>query len=345
MLGTLGIPPEHERLYVLLVAHPGSTLAELADSLNTAPADAAAQLGELAARGLVVAEEECRPAAGRGSTEPAATFRAASPSVALTPMLVRQRAVLDQAEAAVAALADQYRTVSSSAAGGVVEVVHGAAATRRRFAQLLGGARREALVIPTEVAVAVNQEAADPMVHELLRRGVGLRTVISRHHLQSAGTMEAARESLLAGVQLRVAEDVPMRMLVCDRANALLSLEHGSDEADSLVINGTAVVRALALLFEQYWKQARPLLPDAGTRAVGESDPPGPTAQDRVILSLLALGLADRTIAAQLDVSLRTVERRLRALTDLAGARSRFQLGRHAERHGWLPADDGMSAS
>ena len=39
--------------------------------------------------------------------------------------------------------------------------------------------------------------------------------------------------------------------------------------------------------------------------------------------------------ASQLDLSLRTVQRRLRYLMDLAGADSRLQLGWHAARHGW----------
>ncbi|MFC9530015.1 LuxR C-terminal-related transcriptional regulator [Streptomyces sp. NPDC057717] len=343
----LGIPPEQERLYVTLVAHPDSSLAELAELAELTDASGAplrtvaAQLDELAASGMVVAEE-----GDPSARNPAPTFRAASPSVALTPLLLRRRTMLDRTEAAVLALAEQYRHVASPAAGGVVEVLHGAGATRQRFAQLLGGARQEVLVFPTEVAVAVDQESADPMVEDVLRRGVAVRTVISRHHLQADGTMAAARQSSDAGVQVRVAEDVPVRMLVCDRANALMSLsqEDGSNEADSLVIHGTALVQALALLFEQYWRRAHRLPLDAEPGHAGEPGAAGPTGEDRLILSLLALGLSDRKIAAQLDISLRTVERRLRSLMELAGAQSRFQLGLYAARHGWLPTDEDGAA-
>ncbi len=64
-----------------------------------------------------------------------------------------------------------------------------------------------------------------------------------------------------------------------------------------------------------------------------------------MILSLLALGLSDRRIAAQLGLSLRTVERRIRALMDLADAQSRFQLGCHAAREGWLPDERGSGCA
>ncbi|MFB8266132.1 LuxR C-terminal-related transcriptional regulator [Streptomyces sp. NPDC055955] len=337
----LGIPPEQERLYVTLVAHPDSSLAELTGSADAVQDAVAAQLSELIASGLVVAEVR-----DLASADSAPRFRAASPSVALTPMLLHRRTMLDRTEAAVLALAEQHRHATSPAAGGVVEVVHGAGATRHRFTQLLGGARQEILVFPTEVAVAVDQESADPMVEDALRRGVAVRTVISRHHLQADGTMAAARQSSDAGVQVRVAEDVPVRMLVCDRATALMSLsqEAGCNEADSLVIHGTALVQALAVLFEQYWRRAHRLPLEAEPSDAGEPGAVGPTAEDRLILSLLALGLSDRKIAAQLDISLRTVERRLRSLMELADAQSRFQLGLYAARHGWLPADENGAA-
>ncbi|WP_432165513.1 hypothetical protein [Streptomyces sp. bgisy031] len=141
MLGMLGIPPEQERLYVTLVAHPDSSLAELAELTGSADAaqDAvAAQLSELIASGLVVAEVR-----DLASADSAPRFRAASPSVALTPMLLHRRTMLDRTEAAVLALAEQHRHATSPAAGGVVEVVHGAEATRHRAgAGVLGSQNR-----------------------------------------------------------------------------------------------------------------------------------------------------------------------------------------------------------
>ncbi|MEV1168275.1 hypothetical protein [Nonomuraea sp. NPDC049784] len=45
--------------------------------------------------------------------------------------------------------------------------------------------------------------------------------------------------------------------------------------------------------------------------------------------------LPDEAVAGQLDLSLRTLQRRLRALMDLAGVRTRAQLGWHAARNNW----------
>jgi DNA-binding NarL/FixJ family response regulator len=57
---------------------------------------------------------------------------------------------------------------------------------------------------------------------------------------------------------------------------------------------------------------------------------------DRNLLTLLAAGAKDETIARQLGVSPRTVTRRVGELLDQLGARTRFHAGVLAERHGWL---------
>jgi DNA-binding CsgD family transcriptional regulator len=139
---------------------------------------------------------------------------------------------------------------------------------------------------------------------------------------------------------LRVAEEIPMRMVVCNRTVAMLplSVREGNRKLDTLVIHGTAIVDALAILFDSCWSTARPVQLSARDGAALSISSAGlPSAGDRQILLLMVLGLADRKIAADLGISLRTVERRIRALMELAGVKSRFQLGWHAAGAGWLP--------
>ncbi len=78
----------------------------------------------------------------------------------------------------------------------------------------------------------------------------------------------------------------------------------------------------------------------AGLVAAGVDRPEGdagsPTDLDRRVLGLLLAGLTDQVVAAQLGLSLRTLQRRLRYLMDPVGVQTRMQLGWHAARHGWL---------
>ncbi|MER7571284.1 hypothetical protein [Streptomyces sp. NPDC126514] len=58
--------------------------------------------------------------------------------------------------------------------------------------------------------------------------------------------------------------------------------------------------------------------------------PPGAGAGSRSLA-----GLTDLSAATQLGLSPRTLHRRLRHLMDMAGVRTRMQLGAHAVRNGW----------
>ncbi|MFI0938666.1 hypothetical protein [Streptomyces sp. NPDC021020] len=337
MLAPLGIPPEQERLYVLLVGRPGSSAAELAERAGIGVGEAVARLDEMAAGGLVVGEEP-PPFGDAGPRETGArTYRAASPSVALAPLLVRRRTSLDEAGAAVAALGEQFRSASSRAAGGVVEVVSGPVPIRHRLGQLIGGARREVLIFLAESVIAVERDSVYPMERDALLRGVDFRAMITRSHLEVPGMWDDVREVVGLGMKMRVTPEIPMRLIISDRANAMVPLSLGEEpgHADTVVVHGTGLVAALVLLFEEHWRRARPL------PVPGEPPGPGPAGPqpgdlDRQILALLALDVADRTIAAQLDLSLRTVERKIRALMDLASVGSRFQLGAEAVARGWL---------
>jgi DNA-binding NarL/FixJ family response regulator len=56
---------------------------------------------------------------------------------------------------------------------------------------------------------------------------------------------------------------------------------------------------------------------------------------DRQVLTLLLAGLTDRSIASQLGLSMRTVQRRVQAQMEEAGVQTRMQLGWRAARVGW----------
>lgn len=57
------------------------------------------------------------------------------------------------------------------------------------------------------------------------------------------------------------------------------------------------------------------------------------------MLSLLLAGLTDASVAKQLDIGLRTVQRRVKRLMELTGATTRLQLGWHAHERGWVARD------
>ena len=86
------------------------------------------------------------------------------------------------------------------------------------------------------------------------------------------------------------------------------------------------------MLFDQEWRVGVPLVLTADGPGVtrGEED------LDGRLLGLLLAGLTDQATAHQLGVSLRTVQRRVRVLMELAGVETRMQLGYQAARRGWI---------
>jgi DNA-binding NarL/FixJ family response regulator len=127
-----------------------------------------------------------------------------------------------------------------------------------------------------------------------------------------------------------------MKLMIADRETALLPL--GRDTADTtpaaVIVHSSGLLDALLALFDHYWDASTPLSLDndgGNGSQEGRLD-----SGDLRILSLLISGVTDETIARQLNISLRTVRRRIQAMMHVANAQNRAQLGWHAARNGWL---------
>jgi DNA-binding CsgD family transcriptional regulator len=61
------------------------------------------------------------------------------------------------------------------------------------------------------------------------------------------------------------------------------------------------------------------------------------STEDKQLLSLLLAGLTDEAIAVHFRISVRTVQRKVHALMEMANVRTRMQLAWEAARQDWLP--------
>jgi DNA-binding NarL/FixJ family response regulator len=109
-----------------------------------------------------------------------------------------------------------------------------------------------------------------------------------------------------------------------------------------MLVHRSTLLDALAGYFDLIWSQAVPLTLEPG-RAAANGSPLSP--EDQTLLAMLLAGLTDQAIAARLGLGHRSVQRRVRALMDLAGVETRVQLGWHAHRNAWLGHPDGVSAT
>ncbi|MEE4493432.1 helix-turn-helix domain-containing protein [Streptomyces sp. BE230] len=337
MLQALGLSPSEEAVYTALLVRPSASARDVALQAGLGEAESDRLLLDLAARGLVAVVRESVTAVPEDGPPPA-RYRLTPPSVALAPLLAEQRNALHLAETAFSKLTEQYRTTAARTAGGVVEVVVGVEQVAHRFLQLQRGAQRELLVFLVGEPIAVPREDTDTSESSALERGVDFRVVADKGYLDGHEMVQDVRQAVAAGLVLRLADSLPLKMVISDRERAMVPLDmtESGGEPSAIVVHPSGLLTALVHLFEREWAQGRPMFtPGAG---VGE-EPAGdqqPTEEELEVLALLLAGISDRRAASELGLSIRTVERRVRRLMDLSGVESRLQLGWHAARVGWL---------
>jgi len=322
MLDVLGLDDAEERAYRHLVQRSPGSAADVAGATGLDVLPASQALVSLEAKGLVA-----RAATGG--------YVASPPQVALGALVVERQQELRRAEMDLESLSGLYQQgVVDRGSGDVIDVVSGAQAVAQRFAQLQQAARREVQVMVKPGVAVVSPDDNDEDETASQARGVSYRTLVEREVLERPGFVSQAESSLSGGMQVRVAKTLPIRLMVVDRELALVPMASTGGDHGALLIHPSPLLDALQSMFDLIWQGAARLV------LVGESlveaDGDAPEQLDATVLSLLLAGLTDQAVAKQLDVSMRTVQRRVRHLMDRAGVDTRLQLGHEAARRGWI---------
>ncbi|MET9961516.1 LuxR C-terminal-related transcriptional regulator [Streptomyces sp. NPDC006326] len=339
MFPTLGLDPATEAVYRLMATRPeGWGVEQIATHLGCGESRVREALDRLAQASLL-----------RRSRAVPGTWRAVSPELGVQLALRRHQEELDrrqreitESHEAVSRMISELRLGPSPGSGTGPDTAGGLAADGER---LLGidavQARLELIAEQAEGEICTfmpgggqSQAALDAARENdarLLARGVGVRTVCLDSVRGSRPTLGYARWLTDNGGGVRTVPTLPLRMILVDRAHALVPLDPADTRAGAVVLRLAGAVAALTALFEQVWEAALPLgcdrPRDAGT---------GLTPPERELLRLLSQGLTDEAAGHQLGVSLSTVRRSMAALMERLGARSRFEAGLRAAQRGWL---------
>ena len=330
MLTALGATAAEDRSYRLLVGTVSASADEIAQATGLSQDDVRTALVSLIERGLVdrMAETPTR-------------FVAASPSL-IESMVSQRLAELREAQKAVDALASQYRANSlARTVDCSFEILRGQADLRRCSLSLLRSAESEVLNLIKPPLIAVRPE-------EHISRGesVRKRVIYETSALKEPGIIGALRTGLLALDESRAHAQLPIKLLAVDRSVALVPLAQHDTTPVGVLVRESAVLDALLALFEYVWATAIPL------HVHGMSNGgPQPSSvlcdEERELLSLLLAGLSDEAIAMHRGMSVRTVQRKVHALMELANVRTRMQLAWEAARRQWLagaPGENGDGA-
>lgn len=330
-LTALGLRRESAATYRSLVALPDADAAEIAGRTGLTEAVVRAAFEDLLEHGLATGLSPDAPGQLR--------VRATPPSLALGPLLAGRRDVLVTAENHIHRLAAIYRDSRPKSAGSPVEVVHGRELIAQRFAQIqLSAEHLLEAFLPSYRGRPIVPVDDNPEEQKALRRGVRFVVVMERSWFDHPDVGPLVGDALAAGQELHVVEQVPVQMVLADRRIAMVSLGTGAadgSEPAAAVLHDPGLVEAFRAMFATVRDRGWAIT--SGTDLTGSPPQEGPDAIDRSILALLNAGLTDVNIARQVGIAPRSVQRRLHRLMRLAEARSRFQLGAHAVRSGWLP--------
>jgi sugar-specific transcriptional regulator TrmB/DNA-binding CsgD family transcriptional regulator len=318
MLTVLGVTAAEDTVYGRLLAAVSASEDELAASTGLSQDDVRSSIESLIERGLVAR-----------MAETPSRFVAASPSV-IESMISERLAELREAQLALDGLTSRYRANHfARTVDGVFEVVRGEEALRDCSLRLLQSARAEVLNFVKPPLIALQPD-------EGIGPGARVRNrIIYETSALENGMLAAVREGLLVGDEARAHTKLPVKMLAVDQSVALLPLAQHDTTPVGVLLHESALLEALLTLFEYVWAAAIPL------HVYGESNGGAQAAavlsdEGRELLSLLLAGLSDEAIAMHRDLSVRTVQRKVHALMDIANVRTRMQLAWEAARRGWL---------
>ncbi len=315
-LQAVGVSDRDEQLYRTLLRNPRATLSQLSAATGTSRVLARRGLDRRETRGLV--SRQGQPA----------RFVPAAPDMAIEALILRRQEELERCRMVAATLLAESREAGQSA-GWLVEVIAGREATFQRYRQLLTTARSEVLMFDKPPYIG---PAENPLEIDVLKRGVTWKAVYAPEALELPERVAHLRSWQDAGEQARVCAHLPLKLVMVDRALALLPLTADNagetEEHTAILVHPCSLLTTLGMLFDMLWERSLPL---SWTGSDDELD-----ETDRTMLQLLTAGFKDQAIARQLDVSLRTVRRRLSNLMTVHGLRSRFQLGQLAVQRGWV---------
>ncbi|RLU79719.1 helix-turn-helix transcriptional regulator [Streptomyces griseocarneus] len=319
LLEALGVTEAEESAYLRVLATPGCTAARLADELSVTAEQATRLLAALTERGLL----HRRPASPAGSP---ARWSAAAPDLALEALLLRREEELCRTRGRIDELMRAYRTTRRPYAADLVEVVTGTTAIGELWRRMLCLARRQVRLFDKPPHIVRADTALESSV---LSRGVRFRVVYEAASVNAPGRLAEIHAFASAGEDARVLPELPCKLAVVDDRWALLPLSADAELQGAMLIRSSPLLATLSGTFEAYWSRAV-RVPGARDRART------PTGRQAELLTLLSAGFTDDSIARQLGVSPRTVQRWVREVMDSLGARTRFQAGIQAARAGLL---------
>lgn len=308
-----------QQLYRRFLQHPEQTVDELASAVGIPAAQAELILENLDGLGLLTPS-----VAMRGGYVPV------DPEAALLRLMgaqerqaARFQHTLEASRAAIQTIITDFISIRSELRESAhIEVFRSAEHINSFLYEAVSALRsHEATMHPGGVPPV---EVLDEMLlrdKEVMDRGIKVRSLYERHIAEIDYFAEYLTEVTRMGMEVRLTDHLPMRMLLFDEDCALVPVNPQDSAEGALTVHGAELVRSFLAMFDYCWHNALPW----GQLSENLSLTVAFSTQERLIIRMLASGAKDEVIARQLGVSPRTLSRMISGLLERLGVQSRFQ--------------------
>jgi sugar-specific transcriptional regulator TrmB/DNA-binding CsgD family transcriptional regulator len=330
MLEVLGLDQPAETLYFVLVDNVPLSIEELTRRTGIEPDVVSAAMVRLEDGGLISRLPGSPP-----------SYTALPPEHALEVLLLARERDIQRVRSLTERLTERHRDARRDRdSSALIQVITGRDGVARCGQQLFNRAEKEIRGIDAPPYAESRDGARVNSAAVIAGRSVRSRFLHARDALNTPGAIARVEEDIAAGEEVRFLPEAPMKLIIADDQAALIPLLATPQVLDAcILVHPSALLDALSTLFESLWVQAQPYMPGRSA-PVGEDE--FVNDEERRIISMLAMGMPDETIARQLGIGYRTVQRRVQALLTRLGAASRFQAGVLAASRGWwLPEQNG----
>ncbi|WP_028477003.1 LuxR C-terminal-related transcriptional regulator [Nocardia sp. CNY236] len=315
----------HSRVYAVLVHHPRSSLADIADHLGISERLAADSLNVLC---------ELRAAVCIESADGEPVWDAHAPEALSEAEARRKQEAISQMHTVALRLSETFRSVrrSSRGGGGAVVPVYERVQMLADYEEMQSGARVGVKLV--ERGPYLGDMDSERQLFQLKRaklgQGIRYQTLYQDTVYQDSERLRYVLSTNASGAQARTLPEPPFKLIISDdeRASLVLHADERRPDPMGLRIVGSPALDVLVKTFDVLWSMAAPISVNPTAEVLDD--------RDRAILTLMGLGATDDTIARRLGMSRRTVVRRTARLLERLGASTRFQAGVQAGRRGWL---------
>jgi sugar-specific transcriptional regulator TrmB/DNA-binding CsgD family transcriptional regulator len=320
-LEVFGIGADEERAYRTLLVMGVGTAEDFARNMALPLRKAQRLLDAIEAKGLTT-----------HSPEQPRRYIPASPDIAIQALAHQHQRAVQRAkgmidELQLHAVAGRKETKEQQELP--IELITTPDVGRLVYQQIYESAEHEILgLVRPPLLYSVLSSPPDSSAQQAVHaRGVRHRSISDAGMLSIPGFPERLRADIEAGEEARLMTSVPFKMVLIDCRIALMFLHPDQANSPSVVVRYSALLDALHTLFEILWERAAPVSFTRSGELQKGTGGSRLSKEDEELVWMMAIGMNDKTIAHNLQVSVRTLERYVAELMRNLDARTRFQAG------------------